>query len=1647
MSVYEYENNLLWESVEKVVLEKKNIEYIVPKKNKKWLMYDFYMIAYLQSIVDNDDSVGRRVGNPFEKTARMGLNDNIRYSFLDAKEKLVEYLKPHLLDAVFFSITCEARHGDRVGEKTVQDNLEDYDHKRLWGYYWKFYQEEKYGSGSDPSSHEVQILPRRPEPEKEERPPIRTGSDRYTQDQKREYIYSYKAAKRAIKKIGKATRRDFVEMAHDLFLMGGWGSSYGGKAWAEICSGWLKLYSSQNEAKDFVYIDHVYDLQHNSDTVFNKIKEYSDSQTGYRWIKDALDLKAEIHNPYEIIDKISPSMQRITRFILKSDGYEALESYDPIKHLEENVEKILNSGEEDAYDEAVQWIMDKYTYARLKNILKRNTDEYGRIPISRMNERDLAIGTAAAVVEHIQKKIKIEKDGPIGDESKFLKFVKLIKDHENIHIKCEGEVEFREAQEILYKFGYSWPALINGTTYFPEGADEDSTVYLNLNDDILYWGFGVDDSEKDTIYSFEFLKKYYEQYNVEVGNIPYESDYSLKKTISGPRFIHKPSGNAVNLWVSAKNEEEWKKLQEIAYKLGKKWSFSDPKFFDKDGIFYPSITMGDDYENVGSIKFDPNGQPLEWDAPDTKHFYQITLEEFKNLLKEEGENIDVDDEKESSIGDYGYWEQYPNYGYPATELPDAKKIFSDDTAIINIMDEHQFNLIQYFLLSNKYKWQGTGKKLWFPTFGVDGNNAIRILGNSISHTDKYSLSDDIEKITAEDFIEKYLKNKDDKPTNSIDKKWEDYPEDDKVVKQLKDAKILFSNDVEITNFKDEHQFRMVQYYLLSNDYSWTATGKTMWTPKELTVDSTISIINTFYLSYNKYAKKDIEKITAEDFIEKYLKNNDNKTTDTPTNWDKYKEYLNHSVPVLDNPEDFEDGILIVNIPNSDVHCKIQYFLLSNGYEWYSSGNILISDRFDHNPNIYFGRVYSGDKKITVDADSNTPKMDYKDFLKKYLLSKDEGKDNQSTNNKSINKKWEDYPEDDEVVKQLPDAKRLFSDDITITNFKDKNQFHMIQYYLLSNKYRWTGTGKEMWTPSYSVTNSVLFLKNKSYISIGHKSDLGTIKKITADEFVEKYMTNEQETQDKANSLTEYLGSIAVEVYSNEESRKVQKELIKLGYSWTSGVNVEDDGTLQLFNNGDGGSILNEPPDWIRVNNDHNQIMRTIGSTGYETFPHDEFPSIKPITSEEFFKNIKSFDSEKDTDLESETTDIYEDLNYVAIKVLDEEESKKVQSELVKLGYLWNISLEDKTYFDLLSYPDFIMPTRYKKIYRWAGSDYSGDKWIISVDAFMNMINSKNPDQEENTSSYSKSELKENIINDIYMGKENIHVIGDSDYNKLKQSLVEKYSLNDVLKAFPQLAYWKPNNPDYEDNVLLDRGFDELIRAYYHDDYAKHYPELDYKEIYQTLVEFVKENIKISAIKWVREHLNRPMLEKHFPKYRLEHSEFGSALHTIVDKTIMEYYISLYSAKKFVEWFFENYSVLNTAGSPPNDDLINRIDSKLYPIDFNTPSGIFEFGKKIVENTKSVKDAYEVASYYVNGNMYNNNAKRLQAECKAMLMHDDTLSKKQIDTLEFIKNMNIIPSIRNKSFLNKFSANKLARALIDFSVVSMNRDSDDERGML
>lgn len=281
--------------------------YELPE-DKEQQLYDFYMLGLLRnrSSFQLHHKIERRTKSlgfnpdkepyspaylpPTTKVGEFSHEDKIDYVLDEVSNKLLIPLKNNLLDAVFFSICAEIRHVLNYGVAGQHVERLEPQEKELFKNYAKNYHLFNTSNFHTFFNRDVKF---------KEKDFVFNSSE--------SYLNSYKAFLKS-----GASKSSFVSVCKKLFSKDFWASSYGGKPWENIAIAWIDLNNAKKPDQLMTQIDHVYDLQHNTDTVFNKIRSYTKSGN-FLWIKNALDHKARIKSPYEIMDRVSPAMKKIAQ--------------------------------------------------------------------------------------------------------------------------------------------------------------------------------------------------------------------------------------------------------------------------------------------------------------------------------------------------------------------------------------------------------------------------------------------------------------------------------------------------------------------------------------------------------------------------------------------------------------------------------------------------------------------------------------------------------------------------------------------------------------------------------------------------------------------------------------------------------------------------------------------------------------------------------------------------------------------------------------------------------------------------------------------------------------------------------------------------------------------------------------------------------------------------------------------------------------------------------------------------------------------------------------------------------------------------------------------------------------------------------------
>ncbi len=266
-----------------------NFNYKLPK-DPELILYDFYFLT----------AFGEEIS---------GRNMNANYAIEAASNDIVDMLHKHMKDAVFYALCAEIRHlFDYYRVSEVQNKISKDDLEFLQEYYKQLMDinnltsRTAIGLGIGIADEILTISDR-------DRA-ILTAADEGAR------LKSYRAVKVAMKKLNYSKSK-FAIWAENMFESDGWSSSYGGKPWAGIAEALYKLERAGKKQQKIIWIDHAYDLQHNTDTVFNKLKLYY-KDGGYQWIKQALDWKRDVTDLKAFYKKVSTQLRPMVAYISKA---------------------------------------------------------------------------------------------------------------------------------------------------------------------------------------------------------------------------------------------------------------------------------------------------------------------------------------------------------------------------------------------------------------------------------------------------------------------------------------------------------------------------------------------------------------------------------------------------------------------------------------------------------------------------------------------------------------------------------------------------------------------------------------------------------------------------------------------------------------------------------------------------------------------------------------------------------------------------------------------------------------------------------------------------------------------------------------------------------------------------------------------------------------------------------------------------------------------------------------------------------------------------------------------------------------------------------------------------------------------------------
>lgn len=278
----------------KITESLKTFQYRLPTEPEK-MLYDFYfLVGY----------------------CRGAFSDNKVLSFVieEAVEDCTKALQKHMLKALKWSLTCEARHTVKMTLSGEIAKLKPESKKLLIA----FIKELELLDSSKLQGLLSKLDSERTVDAKVNKAAARSP-DVWTDNVYGEipgrgdsFAVVNIAMKAACKKL-KVTDKKLAAFFEDIYNLD-WANSFGGKAWLGIANCYTNLLEAKDVSARIVWIDHAYDLQHNTDTVFNKVPAYY-KNGGFSWLARALDWKRDATDPREFYDRVSGSLKEVVAYI------------------------------------------------------------------------------------------------------------------------------------------------------------------------------------------------------------------------------------------------------------------------------------------------------------------------------------------------------------------------------------------------------------------------------------------------------------------------------------------------------------------------------------------------------------------------------------------------------------------------------------------------------------------------------------------------------------------------------------------------------------------------------------------------------------------------------------------------------------------------------------------------------------------------------------------------------------------------------------------------------------------------------------------------------------------------------------------------------------------------------------------------------------------------------------------------------------------------------------------------------------------------------------------------------------------------------------------------------------------------------------
>lgn len=277
----------------------------VPPINPETMLYDFYFLTHYALL------------GPGENVGYVDMEE-IYPKVREAAELVVDRLRKHLITAVGWCLSCEFRHiFDIVNiEKYVsiddheirgKPSITDPEILKFIDYYTFYYR-----------GHSLFNTKKIPEISDEAFGNI-LKKGLLAKETNFNRKGSYIAILKTLEALNLRNKPFFYgEVCQQVFFNLSWGgSSYGGKMWGKCAEGFTNLVKAKTFNEKVIWIDHVYDLQHNSNKLLDKCKAYY-ANGSLDWLKKALDWKRDQTDMRGYYYRVSRDLKPLVAFMAKN---------------------------------------------------------------------------------------------------------------------------------------------------------------------------------------------------------------------------------------------------------------------------------------------------------------------------------------------------------------------------------------------------------------------------------------------------------------------------------------------------------------------------------------------------------------------------------------------------------------------------------------------------------------------------------------------------------------------------------------------------------------------------------------------------------------------------------------------------------------------------------------------------------------------------------------------------------------------------------------------------------------------------------------------------------------------------------------------------------------------------------------------------------------------------------------------------------------------------------------------------------------------------------------------------------------------------------------------------------------------------------